>query len=488
MSRPRAPLLIDASEWFVDEVWRAHVASRHWRRLPQRAERSLLLALQMLRRHECRATFCVPAAVARRTPALIEELVAGGHEVALSVATERPLDEIDAAERDTVVAAWVRDRIDLERVLGAGVHGFRAAWSAADGEAWWRHRLLELAFDYDATGVRGADEVAVRLASTGANDSCRLRVFHTWRLDDQQPRLRGLPNRIRATHEERVRTGSQRLCALLAEGGDAPTVAQALKCAPKSVGLGPPPPPPPTRKIAVDAVRLAIVVPLKDEADGIAALFAELDVLTAALADVADCEFVLVDDGSSDRTWPQLEQLARSRPRVRLVRHEVNRGVAAAIRTGMLATDAELVASIDGDLSYDPMELRAMLARIGDADVVTASPYHSQGAVRNVPAWRLFLSRSLSLAYRVLLRSRIRTWTSCFRLYRRGAVVDLPLRFGGFLGTAELLVRVLRRGGRVAEHPAVLEARLLGFSKMRVFETVLDHLGLLLLVALRVIR
>ena len=139
-------------------------------------------------------------------------------------------------------------------------------------------------------------------------------------------------------------------------------------------------------------------------------------------------------------------------------------------------------------MSYDPMELRKMLQHMPDADVVTASPYHKDGGVRNVPGWRLFLSRTLSLAYRILLRSRISTWTSCFRIYRREFVVDLPLKNGGFLGTAELLVRVLRRGGRVVEHPCVLEARLLGFSKMRVLDVVLDHMRLLVLVALRLIK
>jgi hypothetical protein len=125
------------------------------------------------------------------------------------------------------------------------------------------------------------------------------------------------------------------------------------------------------------------------------------------------------------------------------------------------------------------MELQHMLPLLANADVVTASPYHQNGGVQNVPGWRLLLSRTLSCCYRLLLRCPIRTWTSCFRVYRRSAVADLPLANPGFLGTAELLVRVLRRGGRVVEHPCVLEARLFGVSKMRVLRTIRGHLGLL---------
>jgi hypothetical protein len=120
-----------------------------------------------------------------------------------------------------------------------------------------------------------------------------------------------------------------------------------------------------------------------------------------------------------------------------------------------------------------------MLPLLEGADVVTASPYHPGGRVRNVPRWRLWLSRTLSWLYRRLLRVPLHTWTSCFRVYRREQVRAIELQHGGFLGTAELLVRVVRRGGVVREHPALLESRLLGVSKMKTLRAVRGHLGLL---------
>lgn len=229
--------------------------------------------------------------------------------------------------------------------------------------------------------------------------------------------------------------------------------------------------------------RLAIVVPLKDEADGVPSLLAGLDALASELHALAICEVVFVDDGSTDATASLLAAAVATRPHARLVRHEHNRGIAAAIRTGLLATDAPFVASIDADLSYDPREIVRMLPLLASADVVTASPYHPAGGVENVPGWRLCLSRTLSWLYRRLLQKDVHTWTACFRLYRREAVVDLPQEYPGFLGTAELLVRVLRRGGRVVEHPCVLGVRRFGVSKLRVLRTIRDHLGLLWQVA-----
>jgi dolichol-phosphate mannosyltransferase len=134
---------------------------------------------------------------------------------------------------------------------------------------------------------------------------------------------------------------------------------------------------------------------------------------------------------------------------------------------------------MDCDCSYDPAELEKMIPMIQDADLVTASPYHPDGEVYNVPAWRLFLSRTLSSIYSVLLSSKIHTYTSCFRVYRKEAVEKLQLREGGFLGVAELLIRLRLAGGRVVEYPTTLASRLFGESKMKVVRTIFRHLGLI---------
>jgi hypothetical protein len=125
----------------------------------------------------------------------------------------------------------------------------------------------------------------------------------------------------------------------------------------------------------------------------------------------------------------------------------------------------------------------------GNVDLVTASPYHPQGQVLNVPKWRLAMSKTLSFLYRRVLRQKLATYTSCFRVYRRSAVADLTVREGGFLGVAEMLGKLDFQGARFSEYPATLEVRLLGRSKMKVCRTVLGHLGLLArLLSIRLFR
>jgi dolichol-phosphate mannosyltransferase len=163
-----------------------------------------------------------------------------------------------------------------------------------------------------------------------------------------------------------------------------------------------------------------------------------------------------------------------------IVQHSRNQGIAAAIQTGLKNARTEIVCSIDADCTYDPLELMNMLPLLTDGvDLVTASPYHPAGAVKNVPAWRLTLSKGAAFLYRQVLRSPLHTFTSCCRVYRRSAVSDLNVRHPGFQGVAELLAQVIRRGGRVVEHPAVLDVRRYGQSKMRVLSTIGGHLELL---------
>jgi hypothetical protein len=480
---PARSLAIDAAEWFHAEELQAHVSPRHWRRLPARAEENVRRAVKACEQARVHATWFVTGELAARAPALLRQLVDAGHEVGLLVTEPRPLDEVVAADRDAMGARWERALVAIEVATALAVRGMRALRPVRTATGWWQHWAASSGLRYDATSVAGDASGTVR--DLDGSRCVRAATFACWRLDLDPPRIDGLPPAVAAALAARRAGAESELRALLASAGS--SIATRLDAARLPAPVRSAPPTAAAVRPASTA-RLAIVVPLKDEAAGIASLARELEALTEDLADLAACEFVLVDDGSSDDTWRLLGEHFGARPNAKLVRHERNRGIAAAIATGIRATDAEIVASIDGDLSYDPRELRAMLALIANADVVTASPYHRDGGVKNVPSWRLLLSRTLSAAYRVLLRSPVRTWTSCFRVYRRVAVVGLPVSNEGFLGTAELLVRVLRRGGRVVEHPCVLEARLFGVSKLKVLRTVLGHLRLLVAVALRRVR
>jgi glycosyltransferase involved in cell wall biosynthesis len=225
---------------------------------------------------------------------------------------------------------------------------------------------------------------------------------------------------------------------------------------------------------------VTIVVPCHNEELILPYLANTLRSVEKRLADAYRLEFVFVDDASEDGTWNVLRRTFGGRPNCQLVRHDENQGVAGAIMTGIEQAQSEVVCSIDCDCTYDPHELGCMIPFLErDTDMVTASPYHRLGKVLNVPGWRLRLSRTLSALYRRLLHNKLATYTSCFRVYRRSAVLGIPVECGGFLGVAEMLAKLDLAGSRIVEFPTTLEVRLLGRSKMKIPRTIWGHVGLL---------
>ena len=231
----------------------------------------------------------------------------------------------------------------------------------------------------------------------------------------------------------------------------------------------------PSRQIGV-----TIVVPCFNEESACQNFHANVERLREQLDQKYDLMLVLVDDGSSDGTLCKLRELFSDDRSCMIVSHDENRGVGAAIMTGIRQASTEIVCSMDFDCSYDPQQFSDMIPLLGDdVDIVTASPYHPDGLVRNVPHWRLALSKAASVLYGCLLDSKLFTYTSCFRVYRRRSVVNIQLRNDGFVGVVELLWEVDRGGGKIVECPATLGIREYGQSKMRTMEVMFGHLKLM---------
>ncbi len=318
--------------------------------------------------------------------------------------------------------------------------------------------------------------------------------FHVWELDPEQPRV-AAPFLQRVRQYRNLERTREFLSAWLARHKFG-SAAEFLGLAQERVGGGREvgesrgqDVPMPSSEFTAHSSQLTvhgaprpsitIVVPCFNEEQSLPYLANTLRDLAATLDEQWAVRYVFVDDGSTDTTWATLERIFGDRNDVSLVRHPRNQGIAAAIRTGILRSRTEIVCSIDCDCSYDPLLLRDMIPLLGDGvDLVTASPYHPDGTVRNVPPWRLGLSRSLSRLYRMLLGSPLSTYTSCFRVYRRAVVAECRADRGGFLGIAELLGRIILAGGTVVEYPATLEVRVLGRSKMKILRTIRGHLGL----------
>lgn len=224
-----------------------------------------------------------------------------------------------------------------------------------------------------------------------------------------------------------------------------------------------------------DRQSVSIIIPCFNESEGIKPLKTKLLPVLEKLSLVRLVELIFVDDGSTDDTFLKLQQSFGQQAQI--IRHHRNRGISAAIRTGLAHSMGKIVCTIDSDCTYDPKQLVDLLNLIrGDVDIVTGSPYHPKGTVRNVPVWRLFLSKGLSQMYRVVLPQKLYTYTSMFRAYRREVLETVPTTYPGFLGLVETLVEAILLGYKVVEYPTELSRRTFGQSKLRVASVIASHL------------
>jgi dolichol-phosphate mannosyltransferase len=222
---------------------------------------------------------------------------------------------------------------------------------------------------------------------------------------------------------------------------------------------------------------LSIIIPCFNEEDGIARLAAELAPVLADLEKTRSLELILVDDGSVDATYERARQAFAATPGVQILQHGRNLGLGAAIRTGFAAARGEIIVTTDSDGTYAYRQIASLLSQMtADVDIVTASPYHPDGGVDGVPPYRLILSQGASFLYRLLVSWRLRTYTALFRAYRREVLETTRFYDNGYMSQAEILVRALLNGYRVAEFPTVLRVREYGQSKARVAGIIVAHL------------
>jgi len=231
---------------------------------------------------------------------------------------------------------------------------------------------------------------------------------------------------------------------------------------------------------------VSIVIPCYNEEQTIPMLREAMLRVIAAFGPSHEVETLLVDDGSTDGTYASLKAVGGDL-HGRVLRHERNRGIAEAFRTGFRAAQGDVVCTMDADCTFDPMDLVPLVAQLEAtrADVVVGSHYHPKGAVEGVPAWRVSLSRAASLLYRLLLPVKLYTYTGCLRAFRRESVKGLEFDDPGFLGVAEMLASAILQGRKVVEYPVVLRRRVTGVSKMRTVRVVRDHLRYMMQLLMR---
>jgi glycosyltransferase involved in cell wall biosynthesis len=215
---------------------------------------------------------------------------------------------------------------------------------------------------------------------------------------------------------------------------------------------------------------LSAVIPLFNEAESLAMLYAEL--VAVAKAEEYDIEIIFVDDGSTDGSWAEVRRLVKADRRVRGIRFRRNFGKAAALSAGFRAARGELIVTLDADLQDDPREIPRLLAAMeGNCDVVSGWKQ-----VRHDPWHKVLPSRVFNWLVSWLTGVYLHDHNCGLKCYRREVLAEVRL-----YGELHRFVPVLAaaRGFRVGELAVAHRPRKFGRSKYGVRRFIKGFLDLL---------
>lgn len=529
--KQRHLLTILVEDYFHVGAFENLIQQRNWSNFEPRFKQNTEKVLNLLDQYDTKATFFVLGWIAEQDPGLIREIVSRGHEVASRGYYHRGLNNltIDEFREDVRRANAV-----IEDASGRKVLGYRAAekLDLAKNNA-ILDVLAEEGFAYDssfmpnssdAKDTRFAHEVETENGSiwefpystfdsgfglvpiSGGNyfrqipytltrqavkrwsnqtDAPFVSYFHVWELDPEQPRISAASRFSRIRHYRKL----DKMEWILHENlglYDCVGVADHLGLR-QEIHVSKEPAVAVERRETIEVrdtkglIPVSIVIPCYNEQESLPYLAKTLDSVENGLNDIGfTTRLVFVDDRSTDETLSTIHELFGDREGLQVIEHEVNKGVAGGIITGIRAARTEIVCSIDCDCTFDPHELVNMIPMLGDGvDMVQASPYHKDGGVQNVPGWRLLLSKGASVLFRTVLNTKIASYTACFRVMRRSAMIDIEPEESGFHGVPEMLGLLDLKGGKIVEYPTVLAVRLFGASKMKTLKTIAGTVKLL---------
>ena len=193
---------------------------------------------------------------------------------------------------------------------------------------------------------------------------------------------------------------------------------------------------------------LSVVMPVFNEAATVA------DVIKTVLAQRPVQQLVIVDDASSDGTWEKLQPLAQTEPRIKLLRHEVNQGKGAALRTGIVLATSPIVIVQDADLEYDPAEYHRLLTPIlsGKADVVFGSRFlGSPSGHRVLYYWHSVGNKILTTLSDMATGLNLTDMEVCYKTFRREIIQKIKIEEDRFGFEPEITAKIARLKVRIYE-------------------------------------
>jgi dolichol-phosphate mannosyltransferase len=215
---------------------------------------------------------------------------------------------------------------------------------------------------------------------------------------------------------------------------------------------------------------LSVVIPARDEEGCVASTVEHLHI-ELRLRDVPH-EIIVVDDGSTDRTWEILQALKERIPTLSPIQNPGPHGFGRAVTRGLGGMTGDAVVLMMADESDDCRDVVRYWDKLNEGyDCVFGSRFIKGGGVIDYPKIKLFLNRLANYFLKVLFRIKLNDTTNAFKAYRR-EVIDgcQPLIAPHFNITVEIPLKAIVRGFTWTIIPITWRNRRTGTAKLKIKE------------------
>lgn len=198
-----------------------------------------------------------------------------------------------------------------------------------------------------------------------------------------------------------------------------------------------------------DAYTLSIVVPAYNEGPTILPILEKIQ--SVNLTKGVGKELIIVNDCSKDDTEFHILNFIKQHPDLNptYLKHEVNQGKGAALRTGILQAKGDFVVIQDADLEYDPHEFNLLLSPIlnGHADVVYGSRFMGGRPHRILFFWHTIGNKFLTFLSNAFTNLNLTDMETCYKMFRREIIQNIPLKENRFGFEPEVTAKIAKVPG-----------------------------------------
>lgn len=205
-----------------------------------------------------------------------------------------------------------------------------------------------------------------------------------------------------------------------------------------------------------DFKKISIIIPVYNEKDNAEILYKKIIQVIDSLN--YKFEVIFIDDGSTDGTYQQLEQIHSKDKRFKIIKHRRNFGKAEAYSSGFMYACGDIIITMDGDLQDDPQEIPKFIEKLRDGyNIVNGWRYQRKG-----PLTKRIPSKIFNKVTSFLSGVKLHDFNCPFKAYKHEVVKSLQI-YGGLYRFIPIIA--IKRGFSIAQIKIKNSPRIYGKSK-----------------------